>query len=171
MKLRYRYVSYGVGRDRIDQMQQMHQLMQQLLGRAATRAGGSWQPATDVYETDDALVVQVELAGVREDDIDITLFADHLTIAGTRQNRAAAATAAYHLAGILYGSFTVAIPVMTNVDRDGVEASFEDGLLTVTLPKAVSYQPSAISINPTGKATLAPDTHPADMSAPQGAQS
>jgi len=148
MKVRYRYVSSGVGRDRVDQMQQMHQLMQQLLARAATRAGGSWQPSTDVYETEDSLVVQVELAGVREEDIDITLFADHLTITGTRQNRTAA-TAAYHLAGILYGSFTLAVPVMTSVDRDGVEASFEDGLLTVVLPKASSNKPLAISVGAT----------------------
>ncbi len=168
MKLRYRYVSYGVGRDRIDQMQQMHQLMHQLVARAATRAGSAWQPAIDVYETEDAVVAQVELAGVREEDIDITLFVDHLTIAGTRQNRTAA-TAAYHLAGILYGSFTVTVPVMTGVDRDGVEASFEDGLLTVVLPKAVGRQPSAISIN-ANKMAL-PDTAPTNMVAPQGAES
>jgi len=170
MKVRYRYVSHGAGRDRVDQMQQMHQLMQQLLARAATRAGGSWQPSTDVYETEDSLVAQVELAGVREEDIDITLFADHLTITGTRQNRTAA-TAAYHLAGILYGSFTLAVPVMTNVDRDGVEASFEDGLLTVVLPKAVGRQPSAVSINTTSNTKTLPETESHEMIAPQGADS
>jgi len=170
MKLRYRYVSYGAGPDRIDQMQQMHQVMSQLLTRASTRTGGSWQPSTDVYETEDSLVMQVELAGVREEDIEITLFADHLVIAGTRRNRTAA-TAAYHLAGILYGSFTITIPVMTNVDRDGVEASFEDGLLTVTLPKAVGYQPSAISIGtPANKASI-PTPTSEDLVAPQGAES
>ena len=166
MKLRYRYVSYGAGPDRIDQMQQMHQVMSQLLARASTRAGSSWQPSTDVYETEDSLVMQVELAGVREEDIEITLFADHLTIAGTRRNRTAA-TAAYHLAGILYGSFTITIPVMTNVDHDGVEASFEDGLLTVTLPKAVSYQPSAISINTAHGTTALSENESADMVGPK----
>jgi HSP20 family protein len=168
MKLRYRYVSYGAGRDRIDQMQQMHQLMHQLLARAATRAGSSWQPAADVYETEESLVVQVELAGVREEDIDITLFADHLSVAGTRRNRTSA-TAAYHLAGILYGLFTVTVPVMADVDRDGVEASFEDGLLTVVLPKAVSHQLSAININ--ANKTALPATASTDMVAPQGADS
>ena len=169
MKLRYRYVSYGAGRDRIDQMQQMHQLMHQLLARAATRVGSSWQPATDVYETEDSLVVQVELAGVREEDIDITLFADHLSVAGTRRNRTSA-TAAYHLAGILYGSFTVTIPVMADVDRDGVEASFEDGLLTVLLPKASSNKPLAISVATSG--SLAPiEGEPAKALAEQRADS
>jgi HSP20 family protein len=171
MKLRYRYVSYGAGRDRVEQMQQLHQLMHQMLARATTRGGSSWQPPTDVYETDGALVVQVELAGTREEDIDVTLFADHLTIAGTRRSRRAEAAAAYYLAGILYGDFNVAVPVLTKVDRDGVEASFENGLLTVTLPKAVGPQPSAISVATKTAAEALPDNDADIMSVRQGAES
>lgn len=169
MKLRYRYVSYGAGRDRIEQIQEMHQLMHQMLARATTRGSGSWQPPTDVYETGDAIVVQVELAGTREEDIDITLFADHLTIAGTRQNRAAEAATAYYLAGILYGAFTVTVPVTANVDRDGVEAAFDNGLLIVTLPKTTGPKPSTISIGTTTAAATA-QAEPHDVLAPQGAE-
>jgi HSP20 family molecular chaperone IbpA len=66
MRLRYRYVSQGVGRNMIEHMQQMHQLMHQLMARATPGIAGNWQPPTDVYETEESLVVQAELAGVRE---------------------------------------------------------------------------------------------------------
>ena len=148
MKVRYRYVSYGAGRNEADQLHELHRLMHQLMARATPGFSGTWQPPMDVYETDDALYIHVELAGVREEDIDITLFADHLTISGTRQNRNAQG-AAYYVAGILYGNFRLEIPVATRVDRERVAASFEDGLLTITLPKAVErIQPSAVSIQP-----------------------
>ena len=148
MRVQYRYVSHGAGRQMIEQMQQMHQLMHQLIARAAPGTAGVWQPPTDVYESENALVVQVELAGVRDEDIDITLYADHLAISGTRQSKMPPGTTAYHLAGIMYGAFRIELPMIVNVDREQVEASFENGLLTVVLPKAASRQPSAVSIQP-----------------------
>jgi HSP20 family molecular chaperone IbpA len=118
----------------MEQMEQMHQLMHHLLSHAAPRSPGTWQPPADLYETADTLVIRVELAGVREEDIDITLFADHLSITGTRHNSAVQSTA-YHLAGIMYGEFNLVVPVVTAVQREEVEASFDNGLLTITLPK------------------------------------
>jgi HSP20 family protein len=120
----------------MEQMEQMHQLMHHLLSHAAPRGSGTWQPPADLYETADTLVIRVELAGVHEEDIDITLFADHLSITGTRRNSAVQSTA-YHLAGIMYGDFNLVVPVVTAVQREEVEASFDNGLLTITLPKAV----------------------------------
>ena len=137
MRLRFRYVSYGVGPGTIDHMQHMHQLMHQMIVRA-TPGAGAWQPPTDVYESEEAVVVQVELAGVKEDDVEMTLFADHLAVSGVRHPRVPPGSAAYHLAGILYGEFRVEVPVAARVVRDEVEASFEDGLLTVVLPKAAA---------------------------------
>ncbi len=153
MRLRYRIVSVDAGRTVLDQVQHMQHMMNHqigMLGRVTPGSTGAWQPPTDVYETDDVLVVRVELAGVREEDIDITLFADHLTITAVRHNNDAP-SAAYRMAGILYGEFRLAVPVVTNIKRDDVEATHENGLLTITLPKSVehitpkSIQPSAIS--------------------------
>lgn len=148
MRVHYRYVSYGGGRHLIEQMQQMHQLMHQMMARATPGASGAWQPPTDVYESEDALVVQVELAGVREEDIDVTLYADHLAITGVRQSKVPPGTAAYHLAGILYGEFRVELPVIIDIDRDEVEAAFENGLLTIVLPKVTRREPASIAIQP-----------------------
>jgi HSP20 family protein len=143
VKVQYRYVSYGAGRDTVEQMQQVHHLLHRMLARVTPGTAGTWQPSADIYETADALVVQIELAGVREDDITMTLFADHLEVAGTRRNSAAPG-AGYHLAGILYGDFRLAIPVIAHLRREAVEATYENGLLTVVLPKAVEV----ISIQP-----------------------
>lgn len=144
MRLRYRYVSYGVGPGMIDHM---HQLMHQMILRATPNADGAWQPPTDVYESEDQVVVQVELAGVKEEAIEITLYADHLAISGTREKSAPPGTAAYYLAGILYGEFRVEVPVLASVLRDEVEASYENGLLTVVLPKAaVHAEPTNVRI-------------------------
>src|ERR671936_306561 len=146
MRLRYRYVSHGTGPHMLEQIQQMHQLMQQLMVRATPGIAGLWQPPTDVYETEEALVVQAELAGVREEDIDIALFSDYLAISGQRRCTVPPGTAAYHLAGILYGEFRLEVAVIASIRRDDVDASYDNGMLTVVLPKATErIEPSADS--------------------------
>jgi HSP20 family molecular chaperone IbpA len=80
--------------------------------------------------------VQAELAGVREEDIDIALFSDYLAISGQRRCAVPPGAAAYHLAGILYGEFRLEVAVIANIQRDDVEASYDNGMLTVVLPKA-----------------------------------
>src|SRR5205823_15013250 len=114
----------------------MHQLMQQLMVRATPGIAGFWQPPTDVYETEEAVVVRAELAGVREEDIDIALFSDYLAISGRRRPAVPLGAAAYHLAGILYGEFRLEVAVLGNIQRDEVEAADDNGVRTVLLPKA-----------------------------------
>jgi len=152
VKLHYRYVSYSPSRTAIDQVQQMHRLMHQMAARAGS--SGAWQPAADLYETETTLVVQVELAGVREEDIEITLFADHLSISGRRQNRTPT-NAVYSLAGIFYGDFNIVVPIGTGVRRDAVEATFEDGLLGIVLPKAIErIEPVNVQLSAAGRQPL-----------------
>jgi len=146
MRLHCRYVAHGAGPHMLEQIQQMHQLMHQLMARATPGIAGIWQPPTDVYETEEALVVQAELAGVREEDIDIALFSDYLAISGRRRPAVPHGAAAYHLAGILYGEFRLEVAVLGNIRRDDVEASYDNGMLIVVLPKATGrIEPSAIS--------------------------
>jgi HSP20 family protein len=166
MRLHIRYVAYGAGPTVTDQMQRMHQLMHQMMARAAPTPAGAWQPPTDVYESDDAIVVQTELAGVKEEDIEITLFADRLSISGVRLSRVPPGTAAYHLAGILYGEFRVEAPVLASVARDDVQASYEDGLLTVVLPKASRItEPTPVRI---GQGAQPGRSEEAEAAVPQG---
>jgi HSP20 family protein len=95
--------------------------------------GRIWRPPTDVYETDDNIVVKVEVAGMAEDDFAITYSEHNLTIAGVRRDPAA--KLGYHQMEIPYGEFRTDAYVPKAVDADGIEASYENGFLLVTLPK------------------------------------
>ncbi len=95
-----------------------------------------WRPSTDVYETREKLVVIVEIAGVAEEDLTVTLFSDLLVVEGIRQQNAVTAMNACHQLGIKYGEFRSEVHVPFPVDTDSVNAEFRNGLLTVTLNKS-----------------------------------
>jgi HSP20 family protein len=101
----------------------------------------AWRPALEVYETERALVVRVELAGVDEQDLNVALDGDLLTIFGERVPAMGAEGDAqerrsYHEMGIPYGPFRARVQLPVPIVRDEVEASYEHGFLTVTLPRA-----------------------------------
>ncbi len=103
--------------------------------RLLVRAG--WRPDADVCETATAVEIVVDLAGVDEDDFEVQLFEDVLVIEGRRQLPSFQAEAMYHAAGIRQGPFQVELPLPAPVDPERVEASYDRGLLHVTLPKRV----------------------------------
>ena len=93
-----------------------------------------WRPPTDIYETPDAYILRVELAGVAEDQIELMLYQDVLVVEGTRSCDTPA-SARYHTAEIRYGRFRVELGLPADIDRDRVDARYEAGFLSVTLPK------------------------------------
>ena len=107
----------------------------QLFGEFADRLlGDHWQPDVDVFETEDAVVVRAELAGVRRDDLRVTVDGDLLRIRGRRGGGGATAVR-LHQMEIATGPFERCLRVPVDVDRDRVTARLEDGLLTVTLAR------------------------------------
>jgi len=94
-----------------------------------------WRPAADVYETAGAVVVTVELPGVDEDDIDLMLYEDALVLQGLRRLPRPQEDSHYHSAEIRQGSYRLEVPLRAEIDRENVDARYERGLLTVTLPK------------------------------------
>ena len=93
----------------------------------------SWRPPTDVYETDDSIVVKLEVAGMSEDDFEIT-FADRtLMIRGARHDPSE--KVGYHQMEISYGEFRTDIDVPLQINADGIEASYHNGFLLITMPK------------------------------------
>ncbi len=100
-----------------------------------------WRPPTDVLESSSGLVVKVELAGVSEDDIDITLFEDALLVAGRRREEypedvdCQSLQCRYHESGIRYGEFQVEVYLPLAVDSERVTARYDRGFLYVTLPR------------------------------------
>jgi HSP20 family protein len=102
---------------------------------------GVWSPPTDAYETEVAYVVRVEVAGMREENIDITVEENVLVISGSRPD--VPERRAYHQMEIRFGKFETIISLPGPIDLEQSRAEYEDGFLTVTLPKA---KPNQISV-------------------------
>ena len=94
-----------------------------------------WCPPTDVYETSDEAVVKVEIAGVNEDDFQISFADDVLTVAGVRQAEEACQRV-YQQMEIWSGPFRTEVKIPWRVDADAIAAEYREGFLVVRLPKA-----------------------------------
>lgn len=100
-----------------------------------------WSPPTDVYETEEAYVVRLEVAGMREDDFQITLDGNYLIIQGHRSDTPE--RRAYHQMEIRFGRFASVVELPPGVDVEHITAEYENGFLFITLPKA---RPSLLTI-------------------------
>jgi HSP20 family protein len=115
-------------------------------------ANRSWRPALEVLEHDDDLIITAELAGIDQDSLEVTLDGDVLTISGNRPgNREGACS--YREAGIAYGAFAAEIFIPGAVRVDEAEASYQNGMLQIKLPKAtpVPVVPRRISLTTPGE--------------------
>lgn len=96
----------------------------------------TFTPSINVTENDSAIEVTAELPGMEEDDIDLTLARQGLTIRGEKREEQEEEGKNYYTRERSYGYFRRSIPVpMDAIDQDNVEATFDKGILTVTLPK------------------------------------
>ncbi|MBW2715010.1 MAG: Hsp20/alpha crystallin family protein [Deltaproteobacteria bacterium] len=100
--------------------------------------GDSWQPDVDVFETETALVVRAEIAGVRSQDLNVRVDGQILRIAGIRPAPDGSRVKRLHQMEIASGPFERRLRIQIPFDRNGVSAHVEDGFLTVTLPKSVA---------------------------------
>ena len=98
----------------------------------------AWRPPTDVYETEDAFVVRVEVAGIREDDFSIHLDGRLLTVRGVRTDTTE--RRAYHQMEIRFGEFSIELEMPVAVAAEKVGAVYNNGFLLLTLPKTRPYQ-------------------------------
>ncbi len=101
----------------------------------------AWRPPTDVFETDTAVVVRVEVAGMRAKDFNLKLENQTLIVSGMRRDPDLGT--AYHRLEIPFGYFQVTIALPTAVDAQRVEAEYRDGFLRVVLPKP---SPQAVTV-------------------------
>jgi HSP20 family protein len=92
-----------------------------------------WSPPTDVYETDKAYLIRVEIAGMREEDFEVAVENHTLHISGTRPDLSE--RRAYHQMEIRFGKFATSVGLPGPVNVEGSHAEYKDGFLTVTLPK------------------------------------
>ena len=105
----------------------------------------AWSPALDIYEDAETVTVTAELAGMRKEDFDLSLEEGALTISGKREskeeNRESLRSERF------FGTFTRTIGLPSPVKPDGIQAAYEDGILTVTLHKADEAKPQKITVS------------------------
>jgi HSP20 family protein len=112
-----------------------------------------WMPAVDVFEKEDRFVVKAELPGMKEEDIDVSVVGDTLSIRGEKKTETEIKEEDYYRCERSYGSFYRSIPLPSNVDANKIEASFDDGVLEVALPKSAKIKPKKIAVSAKKKAT------------------
>lgn len=129
--------------DRRDRRQEqiqseMEELFRMLVNRQRTlhhQTAGGWRPHLEVYESEDALVVRAELAGVDERSLDVTVEDQVLQLRGVRRRTPAEERRVFHQMEISYGPFAAEVYIPCPIEAGRVEANYEGGILQVTLPK------------------------------------
>lgn len=115
-------------------------------GGRQTQLFSGWTPALDLYQTNDNVVAIVELPGMRKEEIEISLQDGMLTIAGERNTESGQENGATRTERFT-GKFRRSITMPSRVDANKVTATYRDGILTVTLPKAEEAKPKQIQVN------------------------
>ena len=106
-----------------------------------------YQPAVDVQDSKDNLLVRVDIPGVSREQIEVSVKDGALFIQGERKAEESTKEELFAVRERFYGSFTRAIALPAEVDANRVSASYKDGVLEVTLPKKEEAQPKKIAIN------------------------
>ena len=132
-------------------LQTMNRLFENPLGPTASTGEESmavalWSPPCDIYETDNELVVQVELPGVKKEDVKVSIENNVLTISGERKFEEETKRENYRRAERSYGQFMRSFIVPNTMDTKKVNAQFKDGVLRVALPKHEETKPKSIEV-------------------------
>jgi HSP20 family protein len=120
----------------------------------------SWLPAVDILDTPRAIVLKAELAGMKPEDVHIELDDDVLTIRGERHQEETLDKEQYQSTEWHYGAFQRSITLPRSVKRDAIEATYENGVVEVRVPKAAEVQPQQIELKAKGGGSTI-DTTPA----------
>jgi HSP20 family protein len=135
-----------------DEMAQMSPMLAHALGlhtqQQASATATAWAPALDISERKDAYLVTVELPGLKPEDLDITMEDGLLTIQGERQFTSESSEQQFHRVERRYGAFRRSITLPAHVTAEGIQASFEDGVLEILVPKAEEAKPKRIQVRP-----------------------
>ncbi|HEX9282866.1 MAG TPA: Hsp20/alpha crystallin family protein [Gemmatimonadales bacterium] len=114
-------------------------------------AAAAWMPPVDVLEEADAIRIIAEVPGVKPEDVKISVENNVLTIQGTKEQVAEERTERVHRYERTYGAFERSFTLPATVDANNIKASYEHGVLTVTLPKVEKAKPRQIPVQAASK--------------------
>jgi HSP20 family protein len=130
--VRYRYLAYKHLK-RIQPCASYHGIWESYGQWSSSTA--VWRPPTDIYETGENIIVVIELAGIREEELSATMFSDLLVVEGIREQPVFNEMNACHQYGIKYGAFRSEIDLPCAVDYNKVSAEYKNGVLQITIRK------------------------------------
>ncbi len=128
----------------------MNRVFTDFFGRSPGRrtlTEGLWAPLMDIEETKDELVIKAEVPGMAKDDIKIQINNDILSISGERKHEEETKDKTYHRIERSYGKFQRIIRLPTEVQSGKTKASYENGVLTIRIPKSEEVKPREIAID------------------------
>ena len=134
------------------EMMTLREAMDRLFDDAFTRplsVRDGWSmasPAIDMYQTDNEGVVRASIPGIKAEEVQINITGDILTLKGEARQEEDRQERSWHIREQRFGSFERSIVLPTDVKSDQAEAVFENGILTITLPKADEVKPKTINI-------------------------
>jgi HSP20 family protein len=147
-----RWRPFGSAADRwgsvSDIQTEVNRLFDGFFGRPATMAGGRvWAPPVDLYETKDDLVLTMEVPGVRDKDVSVSITGDLLTVKGERRfEQDVKEQQLLHMERV-YGKFERLVQLPIPVQADKVKATYRDGVLEIRLPKTEEIKPKEIKVD------------------------
>ena len=136
----------------VREMMTLREAMDRLFDDAFTRplsVRDGWSmssPAIDMYQTDNEVVVKASIPGIKTEEVQINITGDVLTLKGEVSQDEERKDRAWHIREHRFGPFERSVALPTAVKSDKAEAVFENGILTITLPKADEVKPRTINI-------------------------
>ena len=136
----------------VREMMTLREAMDRLFDDAFTRplsGRDGWSmstPAIDMYQTDNEVVVKASIPGIKAEEVQINITGDVLTLKGESKHEDERNERAWHIREHRFGSFERSVALPTAVKTDQADAVFENGILTITLPKADEVKPRTINI-------------------------
>jgi HSP20 family protein len=109
-------------------------------------AAASWSPVVDVFEQPESLRIVAELPGVKPEQVTLSVEGNVLTLSGTKEQEAEEKTERVHRYERVYGTFERTFTLPSSIDAGNIKASYEHGVLTVTLPKVEKAKPRQIQV-------------------------
>lgn len=145
-------VRYDPFRDLRTLQEEVNRLFSTNLSRSFGDEGigrGAWAPSVDIYENKDQIVLEAELPGMKQEDFDLSVENNVITLRGERKFEKTDETDNYHRVERSYGSFTRSFTLPQTVSPEGATAEYSNGVLRVTLPKREETKPRRIEIKGT----------------------
>ena len=126
--------------------ERMSRIFDETLLKYRAAEGSHWYPPVDIYETQESVILKAELPGVSLEGVSVEVSENTLTLRGERKREKSLGEENYHRMERFYGSFHRSFSLPYAVDRNGIKASFKDGVLKITVPKAAEAASGGIKV-------------------------